>query len=172
MRDYKIGDKIIWIDEPYSKHLKFYDKISIYNKIGTIINIDHKNYPPYLIEFKQYVNTKPNKKNKGKEGYCYWSPEFRIKTINLLVWWFKQILIFILNLRFKINDTVIFTNKKISKEWEKTIKVSLYQKIGKIVSIDNNDPFQPYLIEFKIRKKKKKELVILWCYKEYIYKFN
>ena len=53
---YKIGDWIVFIDKERSKWWKKEHGISLYDKIGKIIDINKK-YNLYLIEFKEYIKS-------------------------------------------------------------------------------------------------------------------
>ena len=67
---YKIGDWIVFIDKEWSNDWKKEPGISLYDKIGKIIDINKK-YNLYLIEFKEYINGYDGE-GKGKDGHCLW----------------------------------------------------------------------------------------------------
>ena len=50
-------------------------------------------------------------------------------------------------MKYKIEDWIVYTDKKWSNQRKKKRGISLYGKIGKIIYIDNTH--LPYLVEFK-----------------------
>ena len=67
---YKINDWIVFIDKKISKWRKKDYGISLYGKIGKIIDIDYNNkYIYYLVEFKEYINGYDGE-GKGKDEHC------------------------------------------------------------------------------------------------------
>jgi len=77
MRDYKVGDWVIYIDKENSNEWKEEFGISLYKKIAKIIEIG--NYA-YLTEFKDPIgNTPYDGEGKGKIGHCRWSSKRRVK---------------------------------------------------------------------------------------------
>jgi len=73
---YKIGNWIVYIDKEWSNFWKKMYGISLYGKIGKIIDIN-KNYESYLIEFKEFINSYTSNR-RGKEGYGLWGTKQEI----------------------------------------------------------------------------------------------
>jgi len=78
MREFKVGDWVIFIHKSLSNWWKNITGISLYEKVGKIIDI--KNYSKnseystdYLIEFEELI--KSGHARKGKDGYCIWSED-------------------------------------------------------------------------------------------------
>ena len=82
---YKIGDWIVFIDKEWSNHWKEIYGISLYGKIGKIIDINRITVWPYLIEFKEFIDGTSGR-GKGKNGNCRWCHE---KQISLYKDYFK-----------------------------------------------------------------------------------
>jgi len=81
MRDYKIGDWVIWIDKKHSNDWKQYCKITLYKKVAKIIDIDDSEY---LLEFKEHIDSGTGWEN-GKKGHCIWCENHKFKlAINYL----------------------------------------------------------------------------------------
>jgi len=68
MRDYQVGDTVIYKDKKISDLWKRNKGISLYNKIAKIIKIDIA-FTGYLLEFKEYIMSPLS---KGKNGHCKW----------------------------------------------------------------------------------------------------
>ena len=81
---YKINDWIVYNNKEWSNHWKEIYGISLYGKIGKIIDISKK-YNLYLIEFKEFIGS-CNGDGKGKDGHCLWC---RKKEITLYKDYFK-----------------------------------------------------------------------------------
>ena len=73
---YKIGAWVVYINKQWSKWWKKTYGISLYGKIGKIIDIDNPHLS-YLIEFKEYINGHDGR-GKGKNGNCSWCDEKRL----------------------------------------------------------------------------------------------
>jgi len=69
MRDYQIGDWVIYIDKKLNDHWKTWKGISLYGKIAKIVDI--RKYNIYTLEFKEFINSEHNGYGKGKNGHCY-----------------------------------------------------------------------------------------------------
>ena len=81
---YKIGDWIVYIDKERSKWWKDLKGISLYGKIGKIIDIYKSDrFIPYLIEFKEYINGHDGI-GKGKNGHCSWCSKQEITSLDRL----------------------------------------------------------------------------------------
>jgi len=80
MREYKIGDIVIWIDKGFSDAWKENHGISLYGKIAQIIDINTK-YNHCLLEFKENINGKDGYR-RGKKGHCWWS---KLNTIEYAI---------------------------------------------------------------------------------------
>ena len=75
---YKINDWIVYNNKEWSNHWKEIYGISLYGKIGKIIYIDidkNANRDPYLIEFKDFIDSHDRYYGIGKYGHCYWGHE-------------------------------------------------------------------------------------------------
>ena len=75
-KDFKINDWIVFTDKEFSKWWKEKKGISLYGKIGKIIDIDNPHLS-YLIEFKEFINGHDGD-GKGKDGHCCWCDEKRL----------------------------------------------------------------------------------------------
>jgi len=81
---YKIGDWIVFTDKEFSKWWKEKKGISLYGKIGKIIDTDYNNWP-YLIEFKENIHGISGD-GKAKDNHCIWCND---KEITLYKDYFK-----------------------------------------------------------------------------------
>jgi len=81
MREYKIGDLVIYINKMFSDYWEKKKGVSLYRKLAKIIDIDNDNSLPYLLEFKEWVNGHDGhgSKIKGKKGHCWWCSENEFK---------------------------------------------------------------------------------------------
>jgi len=52
-----------------------------------------------------------------------------------------------MNVKYKIGEWIVFTDKKTSDKWKQYHETFLYGKVGKIIVIASDS--WPYLIEFK-----------------------
>jgi len=78
---YKIEDWIVYTDKKWSNQRKKKRGISLYGKIGKIIDIDYNNkYIYYLVEF---IGS-PSVIRKGKKGYCEWCEDKEIISLDQL----------------------------------------------------------------------------------------
>jgi len=72
MRDYKVGDIVIWMDKEHSDYWEITHGIPLYGKVAKIIYMD--NYISYLLEFNDYVNCSHGSRTniEKKSGHCMW----------------------------------------------------------------------------------------------------
>jgi len=87
MREYKVGDIVIWIDKRVSNRQKKEYGVSLYGKLAKIIYIDKPDNldKEYFLEFKDHIKGFGGiGKVKGKEGHCMWCSFSQIKSVDHL----------------------------------------------------------------------------------------
>jgi len=83
MRDYKIGDWVIFTNKEYSDWWEKENGVSLYGRLAKIVDIDkivdiNKIYE-YEIEFKEGINSKWNEFGEGKSGHWLWCDKDEFK---------------------------------------------------------------------------------------------
>ena len=80
---YKIGEWIIYNNKKWKNYWKKTYGISLYGKIGKIIDISKNSYFSYLIEYKEFIHGTSGD-GRGKEGHCRWFNEKEISSLDQL----------------------------------------------------------------------------------------
>jgi len=81
MREFKVGDMVIWTDQKWSKVWEEEYKVYLYGKLAKIIYFDSI-INTYILEFKEFINGHDGR--LGKDGYCKWASRHQIESLDHL----------------------------------------------------------------------------------------